>query len=141
MFSVEHLLHQGLRGTGWTLLWLHWLALGHKGKTCAAGCWDDISRVIACHNRICIYIYIFQEMPAFNWDATLSGKNNMSFPGVRQKSIILDSHCENIVPPTFFVPSITSSRSHSFCKTSTGIKASVRMAPLRFFAWRMVFVK
>lgn len=67
IWDVKH--SQGLRGTGWTLLWLHWLALR---KRCAVGCGDDLSRVIARHDRI----YIFRKgkhfigMQLFLWKKT-----------------------------------------------------------------------
>ena len=100
MFSVEHLLHQGLRGTGWTLLWLHWLALGHKGKTCAAGCWDDISRVIACHNRICIYIY-FRKCQRLIGMQLFPGKTTCHFQVSGKKASSSTPIAKTLCPPHF----------------------------------------
>lgn len=90
---VKH--SQGLRGTGWTLLWLHWLALR---KTCPVGCGDDISRVIADFTTG----FIFQERQTFHWDATLSVEKNMSFPGVTHKKTSSSTHVAKTLCPLHF---------------------------------------
>lgn len=88
--------------------------------------------------------FIFQERQTFHWDCnSFCGKKHVISRCQTLKKhhprLTLRKHCAPYI--FLFVPSITSSRSQSFCKTSAGIKASVRMAPLRFFAWRMVLVK
>lgn len=89
------------------------------------------------HDRIYISGKHFIRMQLFLWKKTCPFQ--VSHIKKHHPRLTLRKHCAPYI--FLFVPSITSSRSQSFCKTSAGIKASVRMAPLRFFAWRMVLVK